>query len=53
MKSSPPLPGAAPQGKKGRPAGGPTVARRQVATGMHTNIVHQLKGDEAVRVTTT
>ncbi|WP_406122433.1 UvrD-helicase domain-containing protein [Streptomyces canus] len=47
MKAWPPLPGAAPQGKKGLPAGVPTVARRQVTTGMRTNIVHQLKGDEA------
>ncbi|WP_333738971.1 UvrD-helicase domain-containing protein [Streptomyces sp. IBSBF 2806] len=47
MKAWPPLPGAAPQGGKGRPAGKPTVSRPQAATGMRTNIVHQLKGDEA------
>lgn len=47
MKAWPPLPGAAPQGGKGRPAGKPTVSRPQLATGIRTNIVHQLKGDEA------
>ncbi|MGW2722363.1 UvrD-helicase domain-containing protein [Streptomyces sp. NPDC001492] len=47
MKAWPAPPGAAPQGGKGRPAGKPTVSRPQVATGMRTNIVHQLKGDEA------
>ncbi|MFJ8164831.1 UvrD-helicase domain-containing protein [Streptomyces sp. NPDC096136] len=47
MKAWPPLPGAAPQGGKGRPAGKPTLARSQLATGVRTNIVHQLKGDEA------
>ncbi len=47
MKAWPPLPGAAPQGGKGRPAGKPTLSRPQPATGIRTNIVHQLKGDEA------
>ncbi|MFF9476944.1 hypothetical protein ACF1E9_30570 [Streptomyces roseolus] len=47
MKAWPTLPGAAPQGGKGRPAGKPTVSRPQPATGIRTNIVHQLKGDEA------
>ncbi|MFD3729540.1 hypothetical protein [Streptomyces sp. NPDC058671] len=47
MKAWPPLPRAAPQGGKGRPAGKPTLSRFQVATGIRTNIVHQLKGDEA------
>jgi hypothetical protein len=47
MKAWPALPGAAPQGGKGRPAGKPTVSRPQAATGIRTNIVHQLKGDEA------
>ncbi|MFC7980153.1 UvrD-helicase domain-containing protein [Streptomyces cinereoruber] len=47
MKAWPALPGAAPQGGKGRPAGKPTVSRPQPATGIRTNIVHQLKGDEA------
>ncbi|WP_329528617.1 hypothetical protein [Streptomyces sp. NBC_01462] len=47
MKAWPALPGAAPQGGKGRPAGKPTVSRLQAATGIRTNIVHQLKGDEA------
>lgn len=47
MKAWPALSGAAPQGGKGRPAGRPTTARPQVATGVRTNIVHQLKGDEA------
>ncbi|MFF7903644.1 UvrD-helicase domain-containing protein [Streptomyces sp. NPDC007920] len=47
MKAWPALPGAAPQGRKGRPAGKPTVSRPQAATGIRTNIVHQLKGDEA------
>ncbi|MEU3862676.1 UvrD-helicase domain-containing protein [Streptomyces sp. NPDC028722] len=47
MKAWPALPGAAPQGGKGRPAGKPTLSRPQPATGMRTNIVHQLKGDEA------
>ncbi|MER6567580.1 hypothetical protein ABT288_15680 [Streptomyces sp. NPDC001093] len=43
MKAWPPLAGAAPQGRKGRPAGDPTVARRQAATGMRTRIVHELR----------
>ncbi|TWF92293.1 hypothetical protein FHX80_12613 [Streptomyces brevispora] len=47
MKAWPPLPGAAPQGSKGRPAGKPTLSRPQSATGIRTNNVHQLKGDEA------
>ncbi|GAA4887555.1 UvrD-helicase domain-containing protein [Streptomyces coeruleoprunus] len=47
MKAWPALPGAAPQGGKGRPAGKPTVSRPQAATDMRTNIIHQLKGDEA------
>ncbi|WP_445277721.1 UvrD-helicase domain-containing protein [Streptomyces sp. DSM 41033] len=47
MKAWPPLPGAAPQGGKGRPAGKPTLSRPQSATGIRTNNVHQLKGDEA------
>jgi hypothetical protein len=47
MKAWPPLPGAAPQGGKGRPAGKPTLSRPPQATGIRTNIVHQLKGDEA------
>ncbi|KOT38581.1 hypothetical protein ADK47_16105 [Streptomyces rimosus subsp. rimosus] len=47
MKAWPPLPGAAPQGGKGRPAGKTTLSRPQPATGIRTNIIHQLKGDEA------
>lgn len=47
MKAWPALPGAAPQGGKGRLAGKPTLSRPQPATGIRTNIVHQLKGDEA------
>lgn len=47
MKAWAPLPGAAPQGGKGRPAGKPTTARPQAATGIRTNIVHQLKDDQA------
>ncbi|NUR26032.1 MAG: hypothetical protein HOV83_09330 [Catenulispora sp.] len=47
MKARSALPGAAPQGGKGRPARKPTVSRLQVATCIPTNIVHQLKGDEA------
>ncbi|MEU1924593.1 UvrD-helicase domain-containing protein [Streptomyces albogriseolus] len=47
MKAWPALPGAAPQGGKGRLAGKPTLSRPQPATGMRTNIVHQIKGDEA------
>lgn len=47
MKAWPPLPGAAPQGGKGRPAGKPTMPRPQPVTGNRTNIVHQLTGDEA------
>lgn len=47
MKAWPSLPDAAPQGGKGRPAGKPTLSRSQLATGVRTNIVHQLKGDEA------
>ncbi|MFE6127786.1 UvrD-helicase domain-containing protein [Streptomyces sp. NPDC056437] len=47
MKAWPALPGAAPQGGKGRLAGKPTTARQQASTGIRTNIVHQLKGDEA------
>ncbi|MFF3277328.1 UvrD-helicase domain-containing protein [Streptomyces chrestomyceticus] len=47
MKAWPALPGAAPQGGRGRPAGKPTTARPQAATGIRTNIVHQLKGDQA------
>ncbi|MEW2577660.1 ATP-dependent helicase [Streptomyces syringium] len=47
LKAWPSLPGAAPQGGKGRPAGKPTLSRPQHATGIRTNIVHQLKGDEA------
>ncbi|GGR82585.1 hypothetical protein ADL01_23640 [Streptomyces sp. NRRL WC-3618] len=47
MKAWPALPGAAPQGSKGRPAGKPTISRPQAATGLRTNTVHQLKGDQA------
>ncbi|MGC5040060.1 UvrD-helicase domain-containing protein [Streptomyces sp. DT190] len=47
MKAWPALPGSAPQGGKGRPAGKPILPRPQPATGIRTNIVHQLKGDEA------
>jgi hypothetical protein len=47
MKAWPALPGAAPQGGKGRPAGRPTTARPQVSTGVRTDIIHQLKGDGA------
>ncbi|MFE9112238.1 UvrD-helicase domain-containing protein [Streptomyces collinus] len=47
MKAWPALPGAAPQGGKGRPAGKPTISRPQAATGLRTNTVHQLKGDQA------
>ncbi|MFG2994874.1 UvrD-helicase domain-containing protein [Streptomyces sp. NPDC048257] len=47
MKAWPPLEGAAPHGAKGRLAGQPATARPVVSTGVRTNIVHQLKGDEA------
>ncbi len=47
MKAWPALPGAAPQGGKGRLAGKATLSRPQPTTGIRTNIVHQLKGDEA------
>ncbi|WP_406344679.1 UvrD-helicase domain-containing protein [Streptomyces sp. NBC_01578] len=47
MKAWPSPPDASPQGTKGRLAGKPVVARTVVATGVRTNIVHQLKGDEA------
>ncbi|MEV5910524.1 UvrD-helicase domain-containing protein [Streptomyces chartreusis] len=47
MKAWPALPGAAPQGGRGRPAGKPTISRTQAATGVRTNTVHQLKGDQA------
>ncbi|ARH89008.1 DEAD/DEAH box helicase [Streptomyces sp. MOE7] len=47
MKAWPPLPGAAPHGTRGRLAGRPTIARPAPATGIRTNTVHQLKGDEA------
>ncbi|MBM9506811.1 UvrD-helicase domain-containing protein [Actinacidiphila acididurans] len=47
MKAWPPLPGAAPQGGKGRLAGTPTIPRATADIGMRTAIVHQVKGDEA------
>ncbi|MFJ5829566.1 UvrD-helicase domain-containing protein [Streptomyces sp. NPDC093089] len=47
MKAWPAPPDAAPQGTKGRLAGKPVIARPVKATAVRTNIVHQLKGDEA------
>ncbi|MFE3830574.1 UvrD-helicase domain-containing protein [Streptomyces sp. NPDC059092] len=47
MKAWPAPSGADPQGTRGRPAGKPVIARAVRSTGVRTNIVHQLKGDEA------
>jgi hypothetical protein len=47
MKAWPATEDAEPQGTKGRLQGKPLLTKPATATGMHTNIVHQLKGDEA------
>ncbi|PCG83094.1 hypothetical protein CIB93_26545 [Streptomyces sp. WZ.A104] len=47
MKAWPAPADAAPHPKKGHLAGKPVVGRKVKATGVRTNIVHQLKGDEA------
>ncbi|MDD1064135.1 UvrD-helicase domain-containing protein [Streptomyces cocklensis] len=47
MKAWPPLPGAEPEGLKGRPGGAVTLPKPTAGTDMRAAIVHQVKGDEA------
>ncbi|GGW72856.1 UvrD-helicase domain-containing protein [Streptomyces xantholiticus] len=47
LKAWPAPVGAAPQGTKGRPAGKPAITNPSMTTGLWTDSVYQVKGDEA------